>query len=486
LSVSVCLSLLSSACGGDGGTPPAVVATVAIAAPAAPVVFGAVGRTLQLSAQALTAAGSPIPTATVSWSSSSASVAAVSATGLVTAVSNGATLITASAGAQTSLPLAISVQQVPVRLTVSPSVLTFGALGSTRQLAAVLRDSLGVPSTTPVATWFGSSGGSMSISATGLVTSLAVTLPGAADSVHATVVVGSTTFTAALQVLVNQLVATVAVAATSPGPDTLFTTGRQRQFTAALRDSNGNVMTVPVSWGQGGTGVIAVDANGLATAVADGVANVTATAGGKVGTRALVVRRFAATFTLAPGSASISTANGTAGFTASVLDSASAVLATSWLSRSVPLMTVSPAQGPSTIVTAVGNGIAFLVVSGGTRSDSALVTMNNQPLVSFAGAVQPIFTGNCALSGCHTAQTRAGNLNLSSGFAVGQLVGVAASGFPGATRVIPGDEAGSYLIRKLEGGPNITGGRMPEGPLPLPAATIKIIKDWINQGANNN
>jgi hypothetical protein len=486
--VAVSLALVAASCGGggDGGTPPVTVAAVAIAAPAAPVVFGAVGRTLLLSAQALTASGAPIPTAAIGWTSSNPAAASVSASGLVTALADGATQITASSGGQTSPPLAITVRQVPVALTLSPSPLVFGALGSTRQMTAVLRDSLGAPSATPPAVWSGTARGTLSISASGLVTSLAVSPPGQADSIQASVTLGNATFTTPMPVLVNQLVATVAITATSPGPDTLFTTGRQRQFAANPRDSNGNVMAVPVAWGQSGAAAIAVDGNGLATAVTDGIANVTATAGGRVGTRPLVVRRFAATFTLAPASAAISTANGTAGFTASALDSAGTALVTNWVSRNTSLMTVLPAQGPSTTVTAVGNGSTLLVVSGGTRSDSASLTLSNQPFVSFAAQVQPIFNTSCALAGCHNVPGGAGNLNLSAGAARTQLVGVTANGFPGAVRVIAGDAAASYLTRKLEGGPNITGGQMPDGALPLPVATIRIIKDWINQGANNN
>ena len=87
--------------------------------------------------------------------------------------------------------------------------------------------------------------------------------------------------------------------------------------------------------------------------------------------------------------------------------------------------------------------------------------------------------------GDHTVLHRADG-NTIARRAAKHLFGIAANGLPGAIRVIPFDAAGSYLIRKLEGGPNITGGQMPEGALPLPAATIRIVRDWINQGANNN
>ena len=52
--------------------------------------------------------------------------------------------------------------------------------------------------------------------------------------------------------------------------------------------------------------------------------------------------------------------------------------------------------------------------------------------------------------------------------------------------MIPGDASNSYLIRKLEGGPNIGGNPMPDGRPALPAATIQKIRDWITAGAPNN
>jgi hypothetical protein len=52
--------------------------------------------------------------------------------------------------------------------------------------------------------------------------------------------------------------------------------------------------------------------------------------------------------------------------------------------------------------------------------------------------------------------------------------------------VEPGNPDDSYLIRKLEGGPNISGGQMPLGGPALDQATINQIRDWITAGAQNN
>lgn len=84
-----------SACGG-GGTEPVVdnaVATVSISSPATTI---APGATVQMTAVARNAGGSTVSGGTPTWSSSTQSVATVSSSGLVTAVANGTSTITAT------------------------------------------------------------------------------------------------------------------------------------------------------------------------------------------------------------------------------------------------------------------------------------------------------------------------------------------------------------------------------------------------------
>jgi hypothetical protein len=90
---------------------------------------------------------------------------------------------------------------------------------------------------------------------------------------------------------------------------------------------------------------------------------------------------------------------------------------------------------------------------------------------------------------CHTDQGRTptGNLVLLEGRAYQQLVGRASTTKPGAILVIPGDPDNSYLVKKLEGAPDINGLRMPrnEGPF-LTEGQIRVIRRWIAEGAANN
>lgn len=50
-------------------------------------------------------------------------------------------------------------------------------------------------------------------------------------------------------------------------------------------------------------------------------------------------------------------------------------------------------------------------------------------------------------------------------------------------RVNPGDPDNSYLVRKLEGGPDIVGAQMPLGSDPLSSDEIDLVRQWIAEGA---
>lgn len=92
-------------------------------------------------------------------------------------------------------------------------------------------------------------------------------------------------------------------------------------------------------------------------------------------------------------------------------------------------------------------------------------------------------------SGCHTGggANLPASMNLSNAASTfAALVGVASSEQGTLQRVKPNDPDNSYVIRKLEGTPGITGARMPFGGPFLNQATIDKVKAWINDGAPNN
>jgi Stigma-specific protein, Stig1 len=107
--------------------------------------------------------------------------------------------------------------------------------------------------------------------------------------------------------------------------------------------------------------------------------------------------------------------------------------------------------------------------------------------VSFAGAVQPIFTSSCASNGCHGGVMPQQGLNLSSAKSYAALVNVAASQCnDGRKRVVPGSPSTSYVVQKLMGVNLCSGSQMPKAGQGLPAGQTETIANWICLGAPNN
>jgi PKD repeat protein len=93
-----------------------------------------------------------------------------------------------------------------------------------------------------------------------------------------------------------------------------------------------------------------------------------------------------------------------------------------------------------------------------------------------------VFSDTC--SGCHPPN--GGGLDLRAGRTFASIVDVNSSQQPSLKRVKPGDPNNSYLIRKLNGGPGISGSRMPQGGPFLAPSQLQRIRDWILAGAANN
>jgi hypothetical protein len=103
---------------------------------------------------------------------------------------------------------------------------------------------------------------------------------------------------------------------------------------------------------------------------------------------------------------------------------------------------------------------------------------------SFATHIQAIFNNSCTGSNCHSASSSRGGLSLAAGQAYANLVNITALAEANKIRVIPNDADNSYLIIRLEGRQTV-GGKMPQGGS-LSTNRIQNIKNWINQGAQNN
>lgn len=128
----------------------------------------------------------------------------------------------------------------------------------------------------------------------------------------------------------------------------------------------------------------------------------------------------------------------------------------------------------------------LLVAIAGAGCEHADPLDDGPSVPTFTSIQQNIFTPNCAVSGCHLGGGAASQLDLSAGNAYSNLVGVASVEVPTLLRVEPGDPDNSYLVRKIEGGPGITGLQMPRGRDPLSTDQIQAIRGWIGAGAQND
>jgi hypothetical protein len=92
-----------------------------------------------------------------------------------------------------------------------------------------------------------------------------------------------------------------------------------------------------------------------------------------------------------------------------------------------------------------------------------------------------VFTPICTV--CHIGAGAPQGLQLDAAHSYGLLVGIPSAEQPSVLRVAAGNPNNSYLVRKLEGGPGISGGQMPLGGPALPQSTINVIRQWITDGA---
>jgi len=142
----------------------------------------------------------------------------------------------------------------------------------------------------------------------------------------------------------------------------------------------------------------------------------------------------------------------------------------------------------------VGVGMAFLTVACSTtitppdNGDGADTGGGNSGVVSFATDIQPIFTAQCAR--CHTpggiADLAGIDARLLEGEAYDDIVNIMSVQQEEFVLVVPGDSAASLLFLKISSSSPPVGNRMPLFSTPLSSGEIALIRDWIDQGAQDN
>ena len=322
-----------------------------------------IGETVQLTATVLDGNGQPVVGAVVDWQSSDEAVATVSAQGLVTAVTNGVARITATSGSASS-GVDVTVMQSAGSIVIEPMEATLMSLGETVQLESTVLDGNGQPVAGAVVIWQSSDEAVATVSTDGLVT--------AVMNGTARIMATSGTATAGIDVTVMQSAGSIVI---EPEEATLMAIGETVQLTATVLDGNGqSVAGAVVMWQSGDDAVARVSAQGLVTAVANGVAHVTATSGSATSGIDVTVMQSAGSIVIAPEMATLMSLGETVQLTATVLDGngqpvAGAVV--TWQSNDDAVATVS-AQG---LVTAVANGTARIMATSGTATAGIDVTV---------------------------------------------------------------------------------------------------------------
>jgi hypothetical protein len=124
--------------------------------------------------------------------------------------------------------------------------------------------------------------------------------------------------------------------------------------------------------------------------------------------------------------------------------------------------------------------------AGNTEQDTHETTATTQ--VSFSQNVVGVLGTHCAITGCHIPGSPPNGLIMTPSQAYQNLVGVTVVESPNYLRVDPSNAADSYIYLKVSSASPPVGTRMPPPATDdvLSAAEIKIIQDWINQGALQN
>jgi len=388
-------------------------------------------------------------TNSVVWASSSPTVASINAnSGLVTALANGTTAITAVAtnpdgtvvtGVGTVTVNIASTAEPIVSLAIVPSTQAASAANQTAQFVAIGTTASGTTVnltnqsatvngvTINAAVWGSSSSAVATINpATGLATALSsgvVAITAQAKNPDGSVVTGTATLTVNISATPEPLVSLAII----PGTQTASVTGQTAQFIAIGTTASGatvnltnqsatiNGATVSAAvWGSSSSAIATVNpATGLATAVSTGTVAITAQAKNPDGTVVTGTATFTVTstpeplvsLTIVPATQTLVSAGETEQYIAIGTTSTGATVnltnvkatigpatinAATWASSTPAVATISPATG---IATAVTSGVAVVTAVAynpdgtavtGTATINVSLSATPEPLVSLA------------------------------------------------------------------------------------------------------
>lgn len=359
------------------------IATVLVTPPS---VTLSVGMTQQVTASARDAKGGAVTGRPVAWASSNPSVATIGASGVVTAIAPGSTVLTATMeGVDATATVTVLRPVASVAITTGQNSLF---VGRTLQLSAAARDAAGGSLTGRPVSWASSDPAIATISSTGLVTALAA---------------GTVTITARIEEIEASATLTMvalppALTAIRASVDTVVLyQGQSAAVTTTVTQPTG-APTATVTFGTVMPSVATVSNTGVITGVAPGTATITATAAVAGNTNfsaatqsttiEVIVRPLpVASVQITPGTVNL-VVGGVQQLATTVRDSLGGVLTgrtARWSSSNTAVATVS-ATG---LITAVAEGSATLTVTVEGATATALLAVGPLPPAITSLTVSP-------------------------------------------------------------------------------------------------
>ena len=402
-----------------------------------------VGQVTQLTADPLDDGGRLLANRPVTWTSSDVNIATVTESGLVTALSPGGTIITATAEGRSAFA-SITVAAIPIANVVITPAVNEVFVGQTTQLTAEARDASGAPLTDRVIVWATSRPQVATVTSEGLVTAI--------SSGTATITASSEGRSATAAVNVSPR--PVSSVVLSPGQATL-TAGQSLQLTVSLTDVNGQVLTGrQVSFATSNVQVATVSATGLVTGVAPGSVTITATSEGSAGTAAVVVTpEPVASVDISPASGSV-----VVGSTLQLYATPRSVAGQPLSGRTITWSSGAPglaSVSATGLVTGLTTGNAVVLASVEGKQGSAMITVRQVPVASIT-----INPASATTAVGQTVTLSAQTLDATGNVLTGRVVGWSSSDQTVATvdnnGVVTGIAAGTVTISALSEGQSST------------------------------
>jgi len=465
-------AMISATC--EGTTGQAFLSVSAIPVASLSVTLNAstltVGSTTAANAVARDVDNNVLTGRAVTWSSSNAAVASVSASGIVTALSAGsANIIGVSEGVtgQASVTVTLApVASVTVNL-VSGSL----SVGQTTSASAVMRDASNNVLTGRAVTWSSDNTAVATVNASGTVTAVSV---------------GSANIRATSEGVTGQAGITVSLVPVASVTVTLasgsLVIGQTTSATAVTRDAANNVLTGrAITWSSTNTAVATVNASGVVTAVAGGSANIRATSEGVSGQAVVAVALVSVssvTVTLASGSLNVGQTTSASAVTRDAANNVLTGRVVTWSSSNTAVATVNA----SGTVTAVGAGSANIIATSEGVTGQAGITVTLAPVASVAVTLA---AGTVAIGQTTTASAvmRDASNNVLTGRAVTWSSDNTAVATVNSSGVVTAVSVGSANIQATSEG--VTGqAAVTVSPVPVASVTVTLADGSLFAGQN--